>query len=104
MGAQGTDVLLSPAAKKQFPLAIEVKNVEKLNVREAYVQAISHAKPGDKPIVFHTRNRDIMLVTLEAEDFLRLAKSCPHDGCCVHHGSDKAHDERLPQKVPVKEP
>lgn len=74
-GAPGRDLKLSPHAQKQFPFAIEVKNVEKLNVREAYEQACSHARSGEIPILFHTKNRSEMLVTLRAEDFLQFLKS-----------------------------
>lgn len=74
-GAPGRDLKLSPLALHFFPFAIEVKNVEKLNVREGYTQAISHQRPGEIPILFHTRNRDKMLVTVAAEDFLLLARA-----------------------------
>lgn len=103
MGSPGRDVLLSPAAQKQYPFACEVKNVEKLNIREAYIQAIGHAKPGDKPIVFHRRNNDMMLVTLDADDFLELAQRCPYDQCCGS-GSSQAHDVRLSETVQTQEP
>lgn len=46
-----------------FPLHIEVKRVEKLNVPEAVNQAIRDAKPGVLPIVAHRRNREQWLVT-----------------------------------------
>ena len=39
MGAGGEDVQLSPAARRHFPYSVECKNVEKLNVWNAYEQA-----------------------------------------------------------------
>jgi hypothetical protein len=102
-GAPGRDLKLSPAAQKQYPLAIEVKNVEKLNIREAYVQAIGHAKPGDRPCVFHTRNRDIMLVTLSAEDFLLLVKGAPET---LESGARSVEKDvlRVQEAIPAEEP
>lgn len=81
-GAPGRDLKLSPAAQKHFPFAIEVKNVEKLNVREAYQQAISHKRPHEIPILFHTKNRDQMLVTLSAEEFLQLLVGSAYASSC----------------------
>lgn len=71
-GAPGRDILLSPKAQEFYPFAIEVKNVEKLNVREALEQAKTHVRGDEIPILFHTKNRSEMLVTLTAKDFLQL--------------------------------
>lgn len=76
----GEDILLSNKAFKTFPFCIEVKNVEKLNVWEAYKQACSHRLVKEvntdcekiTPVLFFTRNRSSMLVCLDASDFLRL--------------------------------
>lgn len=53
---------------------IECKAVEKLNVREAYRQAIEEAKKRQDglPVVFHHKSRDGWLVTLSLEDFMDL--------------------------------
>lgn len=71
-GATGRDLLLSPAAQKIFPFATEIKNVEHLNVREAFAQARTHAKPGEIPVLFHMKNKAEMLVTMNAYEFLLL--------------------------------
>ena len=39
MGAGGEDLIMARAAREKFPYSIECKNVEKLNVWEAYKQA-----------------------------------------------------------------
>ena len=39
MGAGGEDLIMARAARQKFPFSVECKNVEKLNVWEAYEQA-----------------------------------------------------------------
>ena len=39
MGASGEDLIMARAAREKFDYSIECKNVEKLNVWEAYEQA-----------------------------------------------------------------
>ena len=39
MGAGGEDLIMARDARSKFPFSIECKNVEKLNVYEAYSQA-----------------------------------------------------------------
>lgn len=87
-GVTGRDLKLSALAQVElFRAAIECKNVEKLNIRDAYAQATSHARDGEVPCVFHTRNRDVMLFTLSAEDFLRLLASRSHNASREGSGS-----------------
>lgn len=80
MGSQGEDVWLSAAARLKFPFAIECKNVEKLNVNEAFKQALQHWEKGDEygpveyPLLVHTRNRGEVLATLRFDDLLELMK------------------------------
>jgi Holliday junction resolvase len=50
----------------------EVKRVEKLNIYDAIDQAKRDAKNGDKPAVFHRKNRCNWLVTMELDRFLEL--------------------------------
>ncbi len=69
-GVPGEDLQLSPAARRLFPYQVECKNVEKLNIWEAFEQAKTH---GDyTPLLVYTRNRSDMMVTLRFEDFLKL--------------------------------
>lgn len=54
----------------------EVKRREALNVRAAVEQAMRDAAPkGDMPIVAHRCNRSEWLVTLRAEDFLKMVRA-----------------------------
>lgn len=51
---------------------IEVKRVEKLNLYKAMQQAENDAREGEAPAVFHRRNGEYWLVTMELEDWLSL--------------------------------
>ena len=51
---------------------IECKRVEALNIHKAYAQAVRVSEGKAIPAVFHRRNRDIWMVTLSLEDFMRL--------------------------------
>ena len=54
MGAGGEDVVMARAAREKFPYSVECKNVEKLNVWDAYDQA--KANCGNyEPIVIMKR-------------------------------------------------
>lgn len=79
MGQNGVDVILSPAAKVIFPLAIECKNVEKLNVTTTFVQHFTKYKEERQlKLLVHSRNRlDATtgpLVTIRLEDFARIVR------------------------------
>ena len=50
----------------------EVKRVERLNIYDAMEQAKRDAKNGDKPTVFHRKNRREWLVTMELDEFMKL--------------------------------
>jgi len=69
MGAGGEDLIMARAARKSFPFSIECKNVEKLNVWDAYEQA--SANSGDyEPIVVMKKNNKKPLVVIDAEYFI----------------------------------
>lgn len=71
MGAGGEDLIMARAARQKFPYSIECKNVEKLNVWDAYSQAESNS--GDyEPIVVMKKNGKKPLVVVDAEYFVRL--------------------------------
>lgn len=53
---------------------IEAKRVERLNLYDAMDQAKRDAKNGDKPAVFHRKNRSNWLVTMELENFMEIFK------------------------------
>jgi hypothetical protein len=74
MGAGGEDLIMARAAREKFPHSIECKNVERLNVWDAYEQAVANA--GDyEPIVVMKKNRKKPLVVVDAEYFIKLFES-----------------------------
>ena len=71
MGQQGTDIQLSPAAKKLFKFAVECKNQEALSVWKAYDQACANC--GElEPLLVMKKNRKKPLVVIDAEAFVKL--------------------------------
>lgn len=71
MGAQGTDILLSPKAQRLFGYDVECKNVEKLNIWEALKQCEGNAKKNT-PLLIFKRNRTEIYCTLKFDDLLKL--------------------------------
>jgi len=73
MGAGGEDLIMARAARQKFPMSIECKSVERLNVYEAYEQA--SANSGDyEPVLFMKKNRKKPLVVVDADYFISLFK------------------------------
>ncbi len=56
MGAGGEDLIMARAARQKFPYSIECKNVEKLNVWEAYKQAEENSKDYEPVVVMKKNN------------------------------------------------
>ena len=73
MGAGGEDLIMARAARQKFPYSIECKNVEKLNVWEAYKQAEENSK-NYEPVVVMKKNNHKTLVVLDAEYFVKIHK------------------------------
>ena len=73
MGAGGEDLIMARAARQKFPFSIECKNVEKLNVWEAYEQAKSNCN-GYEPLVVMKKNQKKPLVVIDADYFISLVK------------------------------
>ena len=73
MGAGGEDLIMARAARQKFPYSIECKNVEKLNVWEAYKQAEEHSK-NYEPLVVMIKNNHKTLVVIDAEHFVKIHK------------------------------
>ena len=73
MGAGGEDLIMARAARQKFPYSIECKNVEKLNVWEAYKQADENSK-NYEPVVVMKKNNHKTLVVLDAEYFVKIHK------------------------------
>ncbi|MNJ94782.1 hypothetical protein D3C87_124850 [compost metagenome] len=78
-GVPGEDLRLSPAARDIYPYVVECKNVEKLNVHEAYQQAAQHwikrgMNESEYPLLAFKKNRSDLFVMLSLKDFLKLTR------------------------------
>ena len=73
-GVIGEDLKLSPAAREKYPLVIECKNRQSLNIWKALKQAESHLKDQNQgvPVLFFKRNGSKLYVALDAEMFIKL--------------------------------
>lgn len=71
MGANGEDIMLSPAARKLFPYSIECKRTERLNLYAAWEQAQANSGKYE-PLLFSKRNRKKAIVTMHSEHFFNL--------------------------------
>lgn len=72
MGSQGTDIILSPAALKEWPLSIECKNQERVNVFKSWGQCRSNVIEGTIPVLVIKKNREKPIVIIDAETFFHL--------------------------------
>lgn len=59
---------------------VECKRQERLNIYDAIAQAKRDAKNGDKPTVFHRKNRCNWLVTMELDSFMELYEEAVNNG------------------------
>ena len=73
MGAGGEDLIMARAAREKFPYSIECKNVEKLNVWDAYRQSEENSK-NYEPVVVMKKNNHKTLVVIDAEHFVKIHK------------------------------
>jgi len=73
MGAGGEDLIMARAARQKFPFSVECKNVEKLNVWEAYEQAKANCNSYE-PLVVMKKNQKKPLVVVDADYFISLFK------------------------------
>ena len=71
MGAGGEDLIMARAAREKFPMSIECKNQEKVNVWEAYKQAEDNSGKYE-PVVVIKRNKVKPLIVVDAEYFVSL--------------------------------
>ena len=72
MGDSGTDIKLSPAARKVFPYSPECKNQEKMNIWASLEQAEGNTKDGTTPVLFFKRNNTPVYAVIPAEHFFQL--------------------------------
>ena len=73
MGSQGEDLIMARAAREKFPLSIECKNQESVNVWKSYEQAAENSGEYE-PIVVIKRNQSKPLVVIDAEYFVSIFK------------------------------
>ena len=72
-GETGEDLKLSPAARKVYPIVVECKNVEKLNVFAAMEQCEGHKRDTQwEPALFFKKNRTKLYACIDAEYLIRL--------------------------------
>ena len=71
MGDSGEDILLSPAARKLFPFAVECKNQERLNIWDSLSKAEWNAGPHIPLLVFK-RNRSKTYVAMNIDYLMDL--------------------------------
>ena len=78
MGSGGEDIMMAKSAREKFPLSIECKNQQSLNVWKCYQQA--EANCGEyEPVLFMKRNNQKPLVVVDAEFFVNLFKKGEDD-------------------------
>lgn len=51
---------------------IECKRMERLNISEAMKQAVRDADAAEVPAVFHRKNREGWLVTMQLKDWIKM--------------------------------
>lgn len=74
MGQNGTDIVLSPAARKVFPYSVEAKNQEIFGtLYKFFDQAKSHGSLT--PLLVVKMNHQKPLVVMDAEDWFALIAS-----------------------------
>jgi hypothetical protein len=73
MGVQGSDLKLSPAAKKLIPYAFEMKNQESISIWSALQQSENNA--GNlTPVLVFKRNRSKTYAVIDIDSFIELIK------------------------------
>ena len=74
MGSQGEDIFLGSESRKKFPLSVECKNQEAVNVWKAYEQCSSNTSKNVESLVIIKRNKSKPLALVDAEYFINLHK------------------------------
>ena len=77
MGVSGSDLQLSPLARKSFPFDVECKSLARVGVYRFIDQCNNR---GDaQPLVIVKENRRKPLAVVDAEYFFELLKKVKHD-------------------------
>jgi hypothetical protein len=71
MGAGGEDIMLSPAARKVYPVSIECKSKASYAFYKDYEQAKFNAPKGTQPLLFCKANHKEPVVIVDAEWFVK---------------------------------
>jgi len=71
MGAGGEDIMLSPAARKQYPISIECKSRASYAFYKDYDQAVVNAPEGSEPVLICKSNHRKPVVIVDAEWFFK---------------------------------
>lgn len=94
MGETGVDIkLMSGAARQRVGLAIECKNVERLNLWEALAQAETNAQSAEaciSPAVVFTRNRAGIYAVIPWEKLLWLLRTAASSAAKLTRDSSKS--------------
>lgn len=75
MGAQGEDLMLSPAARRKLPFSFECKKHKAFGVYAHYEQAKTNSGKHT-PVLVIEADRKKPLVVLSLDDFIRLVSKC----------------------------
>ena len=70
----GTDIKLSPLAKKIIPYSIECKNQEKISIWACLEQAETNVLPNTEPVLIFKRNHSKTYAVIELDVFIKLIK------------------------------
>jgi len=73
MGQNGSDIILSPLAKRLLPVEIECKSLAKAAIYGPYEQAKTHG--GLEPVVAIKANRKEPLVVISLDYYIKLEKA-----------------------------
>lgn len=73
MGTSGSDVVLSTAAKEQFPYDVECKNAQAINIWAAYEQSKKRCPATLQPVLIVKRNNVKPLAIIDFEHFMNLS-------------------------------
>ena len=71
MGAQGEDVQLSPAARRQYPISIECKSRANYAFYKDYDQAVNNCPKDCEPVLICKANHRSPVVIVDMDWFFR---------------------------------
>ena len=75
MGVAGTDIQLSPAARKLFPYDVECKNSEKLNIWASIEQCENNTNNGNNSLIVFSKNHKPTYICITLKHFMELLKN-----------------------------